>query len=109
MATGVPRIRLITARSHQRRVVNLLPLTCHRVQKMTTSHAADRSNSAPRSSTPALGWACACLLGLLMAGLLLSAALLISNGRNAEAAHNPLSDVTTVQTDSNAPEAQTLR
>ena len=72
---------------------------------MTTSHAANRN------ATPVLGWACALLLGLLMAGVLLCAALFVSSRRDVEAAHNPRSGFTTARsanatTDSAQPESQ---
>ena len=60
---------------------------------MTTSHAADGN------TTPVLGWACALLLGLLMAGVLLCAALFVSSRRNVEAAQNPHTGFTAARAD----------
>ena len=57
------------------------------------------SLAAIRFATPALGWACALLLGLLMAGMLLCAALFISNRREVQTAHEPSSERTTAQAD----------
>jgi len=57
------------------------------------------SHTANRTATPALGWACALLLGLLMAGVLVCAALFITSRREVQTARGPSSELTTVAAD----------